>query len=66
MKDEVKEKIISEFVRLTSKMYSFVDADGEEIKKGKGVNKNVVKNTRHKELFDVLFNKKMMRQKRKF
>ena len=65
MKDEVKEKIISEFVGLKSTKYSFIDADGEEIKKGKGVNKNVVKNTRHNEFVHALFNKKMMRHKRK-
>ena len=55
-KDEVKEKIISEFVGLRSKMYSLVTVDNEEIKKAKEVNKNVVKNVRHKEYIDVLFN----------
>ena len=40
MKDQFKGKIISEFVRLKSKIDSLVDA--------KGVNKNVIKNTRHK------------------
>ena len=43
MKDEVKGKIISEFVGLKSKMYSLVTANNEEIKKAKSVNKNVVK-----------------------
>ena len=46
-------------------MYSLIDLDGKENKKSKGVNKNVVKNIRHKEFVDVLFNKKMMRQKMK-
>ena len=39
--------------------------DGKEIKKAKGVNKNVVKNTRHKEFVDVLINKYMIRLKMK-
>ena len=44
MKDGFKQKIISEFVGLNSKMYSLIAVDGEETKKAKGVNKNVVKN----------------------
>ena len=35
--------------------------DCKENKKAKGVNKNVVKDTRHKEYVDVLSNKKLMR-----
>ena len=58
MKDEFKKKIISEFVGLKSKMYFLIDVNHEKIKKAKGVNKNVVKSARHKELVDVLFNKK--------
>ena len=65
MKDEVKGKIISEFIGLKSKMYSIVTVDNKEIKKAKGVNKNVVKNRKHKEIGDVLLNKKMMRHKMK-
>ena len=49
MKDKVKGKIISELVGLKSKMYSLVIANNEEIKKEKGVNKNIVKKIRHKE-----------------
>ena len=56
MKDEVKGKIISEFVGLKV-------GSSEEIKKAKEVNKSVVENTRHKEFVDFLFNKKIMRQK---
>ena len=41
MKDEFKGKIISEFVRLKSKMYSLTAVGGEDNKKGKGDNKNV-------------------------
>ena len=58
MKDEVKGKIISEFVGLKSKMYSLIVVGSEKFKKAKGVNKNVAENTRHKEYVDVLFNKK--------
>ena len=65
MKDEVKGKIISKFIGLKSKMYSLVTIDNEEMKKAEGVNKIVVKNQRHKEFVDVLFNKKMMRNKMK-
>ena len=61
MKDEFKENIISEFVVLNSKVYSLIVRDGEEIKKAKGVNKNVVKNERQKEFkFETEFNKKLM------
>ena len=38
-KDNFKRKIISEFVRLKSK----IDVDGKENKKAKGVNRNVAK-----------------------
>ena len=44
-------------------MYSLIDADNEEVKKAKGFNKNVVKNIRHKEYIDVLFNKKVIKHK---
>ena len=42
IKDEFKGKIISEFVELKPNIYSLINADGEESKKGRGVNKNVV------------------------
>ena len=65
MKDEDKGRIISEFVGLKSKMYSLVTIDNKEIKNGKGVKINVVKNTRHKEYLNVLFNKNCIRHKMK-
>ena len=63
MKDEFKGKIINEFVGLKSKMYSLIDVDNEENKKAKGVNQNVAENLRHKEIVDVLFSKKIIRDK---
>ena len=63
MKNEFKEKIISEFVGLKSKMYFLIDVYNEENKKAKGFNKNVVKNIRNKEYIDVLFIKKLIREK---
>ena len=65
MKDEFKGKIISEFVGLKSKIYAIIVADGEDVKKVKRVNENVLKNTRHKEFVDVLFNKKLIKHKMK-
>ena len=41
MKDEFKGKIIIEFIGLKSKMYSVIAVDNEEVKKAKGVNKNI-------------------------
>ena len=65
MKDESKTKIIIEFVGLKSKMYSLINADGEEKKKEKRVNKYVFENIRHKEFVDVLFNRELERHKMK-
>ena len=56
MKGAFKGEIVSEFVGLKPKMYFSISVDGKENKKTKGVNKNIVKNTRHKEFADVLFN----------
>ena len=65
MKDETIGKIISEFVELKSKIHSLVLIDREEIKKVKDVNKNVVKNIRHKKYTDVLFGRGLVRHKMK-
>ena len=46
-------------------MYSLIAVNSEEVKKAKGFNKNNVKNIRHKEFVDVLFNQKMKRHKMK-
>ena len=59
IKDEIKGKIINESVGLKLQMYSLINIDVEENKKEKGDDKNIVKNTRHKEYADVLFNKKI-------
>ena len=43
MKDELGEKIITEFVTLTPKTYSFLTDDGKEDKKAKGTKKCIIK-----------------------
>ena len=58
-----KEKIISKFVEFKSKMNLLIALVGEEIKKAKGVNKNVVKIGNIKYFFEVLFNKQVIRHK---
>ena len=49
MKDESKGIINVEFVGLKSKMQSIKNVKGKGNKRGKGVNKNVIKNTKHEE-----------------
>ena len=61
MKDEVRGKIINEFAGFKSDMYSLVMQNDKEIKKAKGVNKNIVDNIRHEEYVDVLFRRSLMR-----
>ena len=61
MKDELKGKIISEYVGLKSKMYSLTSIDDEEVTKVKGVNKKI----RHKKFVYVWFNKKVIRHNMK-
>ena len=61
MKDEVRGKIINEFAGFKSDMYSLVMQNDKEIKKAKGVSKNIVDNIRHEEYVDVLFGRSVMR-----
>ena len=52
MRDEFKGRIISELL---------IDVDNEKVIKAKGVNKKI----RHKEIVDVLFNRKVIRHNMK-
>ena len=61
MKDETAGVAIGEFVRLKSKMYSYLVNDNSEHKKAKGVNRNVVATISHNEYKDLLLNKKCLR-----
>ena len=54
MKDESEEKIIHDFVRLKSKIYSVKNIDGKESNTAKGVNIA----TEFNEFKDTLFNEK--------
>ena len=45
MKDELGGKIITEFVTLRPKTYSYLTNDGQEDKKGKGIRKCIIKRT---------------------
>ena len=59
-KYEVRGNIIDELVGLKSKMYSLVMVYDKEIKKAKGINKDVVDNIRQIK-YVVLFGQKIMR-----
>ena len=61
MKGEVQGKIVNEFVRLKSKIYSLVLVDRGENRKAKHVNKNIFNGIRYKEYVDVLFGKGLIR-----
>ena len=58
MKDECGGKQIEEFVGLRSKVYAYkIYEDGEEVKKCKGIKKNVIKkNMKFQDYKDCLFN----------
>ena len=43
MKDELREKIITEFVALRPKTYSYLTDDDKNVKKAKGTKKCVIK-----------------------
>ena len=49
MKDETGGIMIEEFVRLKSKIYSFMVSDNNEYKKAKHVNRNVIATKSHNE-----------------
>ncbi|XP_074645871.1 uncharacterized protein LOC141902131 [Tubulanus polymorphus] len=60
MKDECAGTPIQEYVGLRPKMYSILKADQTNIKKAKGVKKNVVKKQiRHEQYKECLFHKKV-------
>ena len=59
MKDEFEGKIVAEVVGLKSKMYSMKKIDGKECNTAKGVSVATEFNE-----FNVLFNKKITRQKK--
>ncbi|GFS10029.1 hypothetical protein ElyMa_006636600 [Elysia marginata] len=62
MKDECTGRVIEEYVGLRPKMYSILEAGGHNIKKAKGVRKNVVKkHIRHEQYKEALFSKKTFR-----
>ena len=61
MKDETASAVIEEFTGLKVKMYSYLVDHNSELKKAKGVNKNVVATIIHDEYNDVLLNKKCLR-----
>ena len=56
MKDETASAVIEEFTGLKVKMYSYLVDHNSELKKAKGVNKNVVATIIHDEYNDVLLN----------
>ena len=58
MKDESEGKIIGEFVRFKSKMYSMKNIDGKQSNTAKEV--NIV--TEFNEFKDALFNQKVLRR----
>ena len=61
MKDECAGKPISEYVGLRSKMYSIMTGCEKNIKKAKGVKKNVIKKQiKHEQYKQALFSKKQM------
>ena len=63
MKDETEGVAIEEFVRLKTKIYSFL-IDNSAHKKAKDMYKNVVATIRHNEYKDVFLNKKCLRLNR--
>ena len=62
MKDECAGRPTAEYVGLRPKMYSILEAGGGNIKKAKGVKKNVAKRRiRHEQYKEALFEKRTFR-----
>ena len=62
MKDECAGRPIAQFIGLRPKMYSILEAGGGNIKKAKGVKKNVVKkHIRLEQYKEALFEKQTFR-----
>jgi len=65
-KDEAAGQIITEFVGLRSKMYSYIKENGENGKTAKGIKKIVIKkNINHADYKNTLFNNQQMYHKMK-
>ena len=64
-KDEVAGVPICEFVGLRSKMYSYIKDNQTGGKTAKRIKKNVIKNIKHENYRDTLFNNKQMHHKMK-
>ena len=66
MKDEAAGQIITEFVGLRSKMYSYIKDNMKEERTAKGIKKNVIKKKlKHENYKDVLLNSKQLRHSMK-
>ena len=63
MKNEIGGKVIFEFIGLKSKMYSLITVDDEEKTKAKGLSKKL--GLKYSKFFDVLFDKKIVRNNMK-
>ena len=62
--DESCGKIMSEFIGLRSKMYSYIMEDGKSGMTAKGIKKNVIKkNIIHEDYKNTLLNEEQMRHK---
>lgn len=65
-KDEAAGQIITEFIGLRSKMYSYIKENGENGKTAKGIKKIVIQNTiKHEDYKNTLLNSKQMFHKMK-
>ena len=65
-KDEACGVLITEFVGLKSKMYSYIKNDDKGGKTPKGIKKNIIKNNiKHKDYKNVLLNNKQLHHKMK-